>query len=203
MPNDGQSWLGSIVEKAIDAVKPQSSLPSAPLQSPPVNQNAWNQSVEQTKVIDGLTVHQVGLSVFGETQSLSDLPSSNESIDAARQKVAQMIINGADARGDRRPSVHAPIEPSAKALNNPDVQAAYDSSMKAAREAFLSGNDPTQGAIYLGIPTNASRTNYVLNPKNPAGVQISTQSGPYHNSFTAGDVPSSRAWVNTYFPEKK
>jgi hypothetical protein len=122
-----------------------------------VDQSAWNQSVEQTQVIPGLTVHQVGLSVFGETQSLTDLPSSNESIDTAREKVAHMITNGADLPNP--PSVHPPVEPSAEALNNPDVKAAYDSSMQAAREAFLSGQDPTNGATHMNMPTTATRAN--------------------------------------------
>lgn len=52
--------------------------------------------MEQKHVIPGLTVHGVGLSVFGETRSLRDRPGSNEPIDAARQKVAQAMINDAE-----------------------------------------------------------------------------------------------------------
>jgi len=175
--------------------------PSPPTPRPPgVNQSAWARNVEQARIIDGLTVHQVGLSVFGETQSLSDQPGSNEPIGAAREKVAHMIMNGARLRGARRPSVHPPIEPSSEALRNPAVLAAYESSMGAAREAFLSGTDPTQGAIYLYLPVTPDRSNRQF-PN--ASVPLRTQSGPYNNSFPNKDVPSSRAWVNTYAPEQR
>jgi len=52
--------------------------PPAP-QPPPVDQNAWEKSVEQAKVSDSLgAVHDLGLMVFNETQSYSDRPDSNE-----------------------------------------------------------------------------------------------------------------------------
>ncbi len=44
--------------------------------------------------VNTLTVHQVGLIVFNETQSLSDSKDSNESIDAAREKIAHAVIRG-------------------------------------------------------------------------------------------------------------
>ena len=157
---------------------------------------------EQAHVTDDMTVHDVGLSVFGETQSLSDLPQSNEPIDAAREKVAHMIMNGGQLRGSDRPSTHPPIEPPPDALRNPAVRAAYDSSIKAAREAYLSGTDPTQGAIYLNMPTTPDRSNMRYQGGLPQGVPIRTQSGPYHNSFPNRKVPSHTAWVNTYAAEK-
>jgi hypothetical protein len=202
MSSGGSNSSESFWEKALDIVKPQSSRPTAasqPPQPPPVDQSAWNQSVEQTQVIPGLTVHQVGLSVFGETQSLTDLPSSNESIDTAREKVAHMIMNGADLPNP--PSVHPPVEPSAEALNNPDVKAAYDSSMQAAREAFLSGQNPTNGATHMNMPTTAARANLTFPNGNAQGVPISTQSGPYKNAYPNQKVPSTTAWVNTYMPK--
>jgi hypothetical protein len=110
-------------------------------------------------------------------------------------------MNGARLRGANRPSVHPPIEPSADALRNPAVRAAYQSSMKAAREAYLSGTDPTRGAIYLNMPVTPDRSNLKFPRGLPQGVPISTQSGPYNNSFPNVKVPSSRAWVNTYAPE--
>jgi len=62
----------------------QPPAPPAP-EPPPVDQNAWEQSVEQKQLKD-MTVHDVGLSVFNESQSYSDRPDSNEPIDAAREK---------------------------------------------------------------------------------------------------------------------
>jgi hypothetical protein len=121
-----------------------------------VDQKEWHQSVEQKHVIPGLTVHDVGLSVFGETRSFRDRPGSNEPIGAARQKVAHVIINGAELAkqtGKPRPTVHDPDEPSREALRNPEVRTAYESSMHAAREAYLSGHDPTNCATHLYLNT--------------------------------------------------
>ena len=173
--------------------------PPPPSPRPPGVDQGWAKSVERARIIEGLNVHQVGLSVFGETQSLSDQPGSNESIDAAREKVAHVILNGAQLRGAKRPSVHPAIEPSVEVLRNPAVLAAYESSMRAAREAYLSGTDPTQGAIYLYLPITPDRSNRQF-PN--ASVPLRTQSGPYNNSFPNRDVPSNRAWVNTYAPQE-
>src|SRR5690242_7062617 len=65
----------SSLDRAIDRIKPQPAPPPRP-HAPHVDQNAWEQSVEQTHVVPGLTVHQVGLSVYGETRSLYDRPGS-------------------------------------------------------------------------------------------------------------------------------
>jgi hypothetical protein len=195
---DDTSWWDDLIAGLTQKQVPP---PPAP-QPPPVDQSAWGKSVGQAHVTDDMTVHDVGLSVFGETQSLSDLPQSNEPIDAAREKVAHMIMNGGQLRGSDRPSTHPPIEPPPNALRNPAVRAAYDSSMKAAREAYLSGTDPTQGAIYLNMPTTPDRSNLKYQGGLPQGVPIRTQSGPYHNSFPNRKVPSHTAWVNTYAAEK-
>jgi hypothetical protein len=196
-PDDTSWWDELIAGLSRKQVPPPPTPPP-----PPVDQSAWEKSVEQAHVKDDLTVHDVGLSVFGETQSLSDLPQLNEPIDAAREKVAHMIMNGAALRGSGRPSTHPPTEPSPDALRNPTVRAAYQSSMKAAREAYLSGTDPTQGAIYLNMPTTPDRSNLKYQGGLAQGVPIRTQSGPYHNSFPNRKVPSHTAWINTYAAEK-
>jgi hypothetical protein len=155
--------------------------------------------VEQTHVLPGVTVHDIGLSVFGETKSLHDRPGSDEPIGTARQKVAHTIINGAEKWGPDRmkhASTALPIEPSGKEKLNPATQAAYESSMKAAREAYLSGHDPTNGALHFNIRSTPERFNW--KGRHP----ISTQSGPYDNSFMAGDFPSHTAWLNTYLPDE-
>ena len=167
-----------------------------------MDQNAWNHSVEQKHIVPGLTVHDVGLSVFGETRSLHDRPGSNEPIDAARQKVAHVIINGAEEalrRNGKAPKVHGPIEP--RDLRSPEERAAYESSMRAAREAYLSGHDPTQGATHFSIGVTPSRANKTYKKGAQEGVPISTQSGPYYNSYLGRDVKSHRAWLNTYRSE--
>ncbi|SRR6266478_3282275 len=158
--------------------------------APPVHEGEWHKSVEGKQIAPGLTVHDVGLSVFGETRSLRERPGSNEPISVARQKVAHVIINGAELAqqtGKPRPTVHDPVEPSREALRNPDVRAAYESSMHAAREAYLSGQDSTDGATHLYLKTTPDRSNW--KGRHP----ISTQSGPYNNSFVTGDFPSHTA----------
>jgi hypothetical protein len=184
---------GSWLDRAIDIFKPQPE-PPPKLPTPPVDQTAWQQSVEETHIVPGLTVRDVGLSVFGEIKSFHDRPGSNEPIDAARQKVAHVIINGAEAarrRGTAAPSVALPVELTNAERRNPEVRAAYESSMNAAREAFFSGDDPTHGATHLNMRPTPDRSNWM-------GLPLITQSGPYDNSFVKGDVKSHTAWINTY-----
>jgi hypothetical protein len=60
-------------ERAIDIVKGQPEPPPKPA-APAADQKEWHKSVEEHRVVPGLTVHDVGLSVFGETRSLHDRP---------------------------------------------------------------------------------------------------------------------------------
>jgi len=203
MPDNAsaQQWGASKesrLERVIDIFKPQPGPPPKP-PAPPVNQKEWHQSVEQKHVVPGLTVHEVGLSVYGETRSLHDRPGSNEPLSSARQKVAYVLINGAEEahrRNQKPPKIHGPIEP--RDLRNPEERAAYDSSMNAAREAYLSGHDPTQGSTHFSIEVTPSRANKIYKRGTPEGVPISTQSGPYYNSYVGQDVKSHTAWLNTY-----
>src|SRR5712692_2820591 len=154
-----ESWL----DRVIDKVKPQPGAPPRP-HGPAVDQSAWEQSVDQAQVAPGRTVRDVGLSVFGETRSLRDRPGSNEPIDVARQKVAHAIINGAELAhqtGKKPPAVHPPVQPPKDLLRNPEEHAAYESSLRAAREAYLSGHDPTQGATHFSTEVNPSRANKI------------------------------------------
>jgi len=116
--------------------------------------------------------------------------------------MAHSILNADEKWGaDRQKwaSTASAIKPSADALKNRKVQEAYDSSIKAAREAYLSGSDPTHGAVYsIQLPT-PDRSNYAFAKGKPGGVPISTQSGPYHNSFlNKKNMPSTKTWLNTY-----
>jgi hypothetical protein len=192
-----------LIHEGQDLVQ-RDTLPLRP-RPPGVDQSAWDRNVEQTHISDSLgTVHDLGLIVFGETQSYSDRPDSNEPIEVARQELAHAVINGDEKWGAARTMharTHGAIEPSESALQNPAVRAADESSMKAAREAFLSGNDPTNGAVFAIANKTASRSNHVFaGPQaKPEGVPISTQAGPYNNSYTGGDMPSRVAWLNTYY----
>lgn len=150
------------------------------------------------------TVHDLGLWVFQETKSYSDRPDSNDPIDSAREKMAWVIMNGDKKWGvdrQKNASTASAIEPSDQELANPAVRAAYQSSMRAAREAFLGWNDPTNGALFSIQRTTPDRSNYVFQNGKPEGVPISTHSGPYNNSFPNRKVPSRTAWLNTYLDQ--
>jgi len=192
----------SLFGRVADRLRPQP--PSPPTPRPPgINQEAWAKNVERARISPQLTVHELGLIVFGETQSYSDRPDSNEPIVTARQELAHAILNADEKWGPRRmtyASTHGAVEPSERALSNAAVRAAYESSMQAAREAFLSGTDPTNGAVHAIAKRTPTRANHVFAGSNarPEGVPISTQSGPYNNAYTRGDMKSAVGWLNTY-----
>lgn len=195
------SWL----DRAIDKVKPRPGPPPRPHAPAADDQGEWHKSVERKQVVPGLTVHDVGLSVYGETRSLHDRPGSNEPIGLARQKIAHAMINDAElshVTGKPRNKVHDPVQPSGKVLDNPKERAAYDSSLHAAREAYLGGHDTTNGATYFYLAKTPSRANKIYSTENKTAVSISTQSGPYDNSFPQGDTKSRTVWVNTYMPDE-
>jgi hypothetical protein len=179
-------------------------LPPTP-RAPSVDPGAWQRNVEMARISPTLgTVHDLGVIIFNETQSYTDRPDSNEPIEVAREQLAHAVMNADDLWGADRmknASTALPIEPSDSALENPDVRSAYESSMKAAREAFLSGSDPTNGAVFAIQVKTADRSNFKFQGKsaNPDGVPISTQSGPYNNSFPNKKMPSRTAWLNTYW----
>lgn len=169
----------SLLDRTIDRAKQQPEPPPRPHAPAADDQGEWHKSVERHQVVPGVTVHDVGLSVYGETRSLHDRPGSNESIHVARERIAHAMINDAElshVTGKPRNKVHDPVKPSDKVLDNPKERAAYDSSMHAAREAYLNGHDPTNGATYFFLAKTPSRANQVYSSKNKVGVAISTQS---------------------------
>jgi hypothetical protein len=136
--------------------------------------------------------------VFNETQSFTDRDNSNDSLDAARQKLAHTIMNADSQFGRHRPRTAPPHEPSAKALENRQTRQAYNSSLTAAREAYLSLGDPTRGATNFQFLTDADRSNMKFKGGTREGLPLKTQSGPFHNSFQKHDVHSNQVYVNTY-----
>jgi hypothetical protein len=112
-----------------------------------------------------------------------------------------VILNGYEKWGadrQKHASTASPIEPSAQELRDPSIQTAYQSSMKAAREAYLGWKDPTNGALHLNARIDPGQ--YPWKPKGMKGpgMTIKTHSGPYNNSYTKGDTPSSVIFLNTY-----
>jgi len=200
MPNGSEST--SWWDRLIDGLSGKRVPPPPSPRPPEVDETAWAKSVQQARISDQLNVHDLGPIVFNESQSYSDHPGANELIDMARQKMAHTVINADQKWGADRMTwakTARPIEPSENALRNPTVRAVYDSSMKAAREAYLSGTDPTNGAVFAIQMTDPGRSNYKFEGGRPQGVPISTQSGPYNNSFPNKRVPSRTAWLNTYW----
>jgi hypothetical protein len=118
---DDTSWWDDLIN-GLTQKQAQVPPPPAP-QPPPVDQGAWEKSVEQAKVSDSLgSVHDLGLIIFNETQSYSDRPDSNEPLDTAREKMAHAITNADQEWGfdrQKKASTALPIEPSVRALNNP------------------------------------------------------------------------------------
>jgi len=94
------------------------------------------------------------------------------------------------------------VEPSGKALRNPEEHAAYESSLRAAREAYLSGHDPTSGATHFNMRPRPDRSNWKFPNGTPEGLTLSTQSGPYDNSFPNRNAPAHATWLSTYFPDE-
>jgi hypothetical protein len=189
-------------DRLITAISGTPLPPPPPTPAPPkVDETAWAKSVEQAHVSDQTNVHDLGLIVFNETQSFTDRPDSSEPIDLARQTLAHAVINADQKWGAARmkwSGTAGAIEPSDSALRNPTVRKAYESSMKAAREAYLSGMDPTNGAVYSNQRETASRANRVMSKFKPQGVPLSTQSGPYSNLYRGKEVRSRIVWLNTY-----
>jgi hypothetical protein len=192
-----RSWL----DRVLDRIKPQPSAPESPA-PPAVDQTQWERSVDSHEV-NTLTIHDVGLIVFNEMQAYGNSDSANESLALAREKIAHALINADNQfglkRGQLAPSA-SPIEPSGKALQDPRTKAAYESSLTAARSAYLSLNDPTHGATNFWFRTTSDRSNMKFQHGTPEGLPLKTQSGPFANSYLKGDVPSRQVWVNTYGP---
>ena len=148
--------------------------------------------------INKLTVREVGLIVFNETQSFTNSDKANDTIDSARQKLAHVVINGDEQHGKNRPSTAHPIEPSEKALRDARTKVAYDSSLKAAREAYLTTSDPTRGATHMKFLPSADRSDQKFNRNSSKKLPLKTQSGPFNNSYLKHDVQSGQVYVNTY-----
>jgi hypothetical protein len=189
-----QSWT----DRLLDRISP--AVPPPPSPAPPLNQTAWEKSVDSHKVNE-LTVYEVGLIVFNETQPYSDSDSANDLLRSARERVAHAIMNADNKFGSKRDQLAptaTPIEPSAKVLQNPQVRRAYEASLKAAREAYLSPTDPTNGATNFNFRLRPDKSNVTYRGGDPEGLPLKTQSGPFKNSYTGNDVPGPQVWINTY-----
>lgn len=193
---------GAWLDRVVDRIKGRAPGPEAP-SPPPVDQTQWERSVDAHKV-NILTVHDIGLIVFNEMQSYTNGDNANESLSSAREKIAHTIMNADSKFGVHRNAMArtaSPIEPSMKTLQNARTRQAYQSSLVAAREAYLSPTDPTHGATHFQFLTNADRSNIKFEGGSREGLPLKTQSGPFNNSYLKNHVPSRQVWIDTYGPE--
>ena len=135
-----------------------------------------------------MTTVQIANIVYNETRSLSGSPE----IDAARQDIAHVVINGDEA--ETRSSGRRPITASDVANVPSSEQSTWESCRAAVERARLErefGYDPTYGARHFNMRGNASRRPFLGNP-------LRTQYGPLNNSFPSPGLPRSNIYVNTY-----
>src|SRR5256885_4864961 len=79
------------LSRSIGAVTKEPEPPPRP-HAPSASQNpAWAESVEQHHVIPGVTVREIGLSVYGETRSLRDRPGSDRK--STRLNSSHLVIS--------------------------------------------------------------------------------------------------------------
>lgn len=131
-----------------------------------------------------LTKEQIGNIVFNELRSLH-----GPGLDNAELNVAHAIINGQLALGDNRPST-------ASTVANPGPTEGdfyYNAQMSAslAVDQTQLGIDPTGGAEYFNLRNTDSTANF-------EGAVITTQSGPFSNSYPGGGLNANGVYVNTY-----
>jgi RHS repeat-associated protein len=135
-----------------------------------------------------LTQSQIAAIVFNETRSLS-----GQDVEQARIDVAHAIINASAKYGDKkRPPTASDV------ASVPKVEkAAYRSSLNATKTALCEsklGVDPTQGGTHFNLRPNNSKGPFFGSPKLP----LTSQSGPFNNSYPTSDLPASGIYVDTY-----
>ncbi len=131
-----------------------------------------------------LTDEQIANIIYNETRSLS-----GENIAQSRENIAQAIINGDEALGDKRP-ITAPTTANVPSNEQQTYQACRD-AVESARRARSSGNDPTRGAMNFNFRNNDSTAPFY-------GLPVQTQVGPLNNSYTRGGLNATGVYGNTY-----
>jgi RHS repeat-associated protein len=131
-----------------------------------------------------ITPEQLAAIIFNETRSLS-----GPQLGAARVNIGHVVINGSSRLGDNRP-LTAPDHANVPAAE----QEAYSQCLAAARAAQAqsdAGQDPTDGSLHFNLRPNASTGPFM-------GHALTTQSGPFDNSYPTRDTPAAGVYVNTY-----
>ena len=114
------------------------------------------------------------------------------------QNLANAIINADELQEQTKGRYKRPKSAPTKCKTSED-QALYDrilGQVNMARvDRFYNGQDPTHGALNFNLRGTGSIGNLFNAPEHP----ISTQNGPFNNSFTQGGLPATGVFVNTYY----
>jgi len=134
-----------------------------------------------------LSIGQVSAIIFNETQSLTGEAGA---LDVMRQDVAHAIINGDNTMGS-----HRPLTAPDSVTQEQELTATFKSierSVTCACEDAKVGKDPTFGATKFNLRPTESRKPF-------QGAQLSTQNGPFKNSYPTQALPRGKSvYVNTY-----
>lgn len=125
--------------------------------------------------------------IFNETRSFS-----GPSVQAAREQIAHALINADETWGPERSRYAKTASATARPAKAEEgaLQSARG-AVAAARAQRAKGVDSTRGAVFFRFPTTPTRE-----PFNGRSIKTQHQ---VDNSFTLGDVPSTTAYVNTYW----
>jgi len=142
-----------------------------------------------------LNVTEVATILFNETRSLA-----GEGIGQARLDAAYVIINGVLHSGAGRPQTADAafnVAPNFFKPPAPAEQFAFGSSVIAAASALYQrtegAEDPTQGALHFAL-----RQGDTVRQHGLFGA-VSTQTGPFNNSFPSQDLGRHDIYVDTFF----
>ena len=136
-----------------------------------------------------LTDEQIANIIFNETRSLS-----GKRVAEARVNIAQAIINGDEALGDKRP-ITAPTTAIVPEVERAIIEACR-AAVRTAREQRAKGTDPTKGARNFNFRNNDSRAPFYNLP-------LQTQVGPLDNSFESKQLNKTGIFANTYGVNKR
>lgn len=125
----------------------------------------------------------MGNSVFNETRSLS-----GPGINGARRSIANIIINGDEELGARRPSTASVVVPGNLSTGEQATLGSVRALVTDVRAQRAAGIDPTNGALFFGFrDINKFTSGFEgLATVRRFGTQVPIRGGiigPFNNSF--------------------
>ncbi|MBM3846061.1 MAG: hypothetical protein FJ405_07240 [Verrucomicrobia bacterium] len=135
-----------------------------------------------------LSDSQIANIIFNETRSLS-----GGDLDRCRCNLAHAIKNG-DKQEDEGKIKKRPKTAPATAKVPDGEKGAYQScvdAVKKCNDEKKKGTDPTKGGIHFNLRGNSGRGPFQGHP-------LTSQCGPFNNSYKKGGLPPTGVYVNTY-----